>query len=230
MREAWRWRCLRSGSRSPHAQRTYGLLSCRNSGGAGQPVVLIGISGLILYEAYARLRTAAFRCQPVCWPSRRWDWWSTSWAQRSARWVARDNELAWGPARASVRRIELVGVAVAGIMWVTGWYYADQLIVPVGIGLFIAHLDAPAWLVGILLEGTLRMSIWRRAADGTRTFPRRVAAVHDPTVWALTSGVYASRPARRAQGTTQAHDEGLSRDHASTHARLQDQPLDRRPG
>ena len=75
-------------------------------------------------------------------------------------------------------------------MWVTGWYYADPLI-SVGIGLFILPRT---WMllreaVGILLEGTLRMSIWRRCGRH-RTLPG-VAAVHDLHVWALTSGVYA---------------------------------------
>ena len=88
--------------------------------------------------------------------------------------------------------VSSVGVIVAaGIMWSTGWYYADPL-VSAGIGLFIVprtwRLISEA--VGVLLEGTpadvnladLRQALAR--LDG-------VQDVHDLHVWTLTSGVNA---------------------------------------
>lgn len=83
-----------------------------------------------------------------------------------------------------------VGVIVAGgIMWLTGWYYADPLF-SVVIGLFILprtwHLLTQA--VNILLEATpsrINLAEVERAIltlDG-------VASIHDLHVWTITSGI-----------------------------------------
>jgi len=89
--------------------------------------------------------------------------------------------------------ISSVGVIIAaGVMWWTGWYYADPL-VSAGIALFIVprtwRLIGDA--VSVLLEGTpadVSLAELRRALtnlDGVRD-------VHDLHVWTLTSGVDAS--------------------------------------
>ena len=85
-----------------------------------------------------------------------------------------------------------IGVIIAaGIMWTTGWYYADPLI-SAGIGLFILPRT---WAllreaVGVLLEGTpseINLAALREAIGNIRG----VASVHDLHVWTLTSGVNA---------------------------------------
>lgn len=88
--------------------------------------------------------------------------------------------------------VSSVGVIVAaGVMWRTGWYYADPL-VSAGIGLFIVprtwRLISDA--VGVLLEGTpadVNLASLRRAL----TDLEGVQDVHDLHVWTLTSGVNA---------------------------------------
>lgn len=88
--------------------------------------------------------------------------------------------------------ISSVGVIVAaGVMWWTGWYYADPL-VSAGIGLFILprtwRLMGDA--VGVLLEGTpadVNLAEVRRALEQLKG----VQGVHDLHVWTLTSGVNA---------------------------------------
>jgi len=88
--------------------------------------------------------------------------------------------------------VSSVGVIVAaGVMWRTGWYYADP-IVSAGIGLFIVprtwRLMSDA--VGVLLEGTpadVNLASLRRAL----TELEGVREVHDLHVWTLTSGVNA---------------------------------------
>lgn len=88
--------------------------------------------------------------------------------------------------------VSSVGVIVAaGVMWWTGWFYADPL-VSAGIGLFILprtwRLMGEA--VGVLLEGTpadVNMDDLRRALMTLED----VEDVHDLHVWTLTSGVNA---------------------------------------
>lgn len=174
-------------------ERTYGYYRAEILAALANAVVLIGISGLILYEAYARLRTPpSVASKPML-------------AIAALGLVVNVVGLAIlrGGSRDSLNMqgayfellsdaLTSVGVLVAaGIMWVTGWYYADPLI-SVGIGLFILPRT---WMllreaVGILLEGTpsdVNLAALRTALE---TLPG-VAAVHDLHVWALTSGVYA---------------------------------------
>ena len=83
-----------------------------------------------------------------------------------------------------------VGVLVAGgIMWVTGWYYADPIF-SVVIGLFILPRTwkLMTQAVSILLEATpaqINLAKVERAMLGVDG----VASVHDLHVWTITSGI-----------------------------------------
>jgi cobalt-zinc-cadmium efflux system protein len=85
-----------------------------------------------------------------------------------------------------------VGVIVAAaILYFTGWYYADPLI-SVGIGLFIIPRT---WkllreTVGVLLEGT-PADVDLAALEQDISGVPGVRRVHDLHVWSLTSGVNA---------------------------------------
>lgn len=174
-------------------ERTYGYYRAEILSALANAVVLIGISGLILYEAYERLRTP------------------TTVASRLMLAIAAlglvINTIGLLVLRGSSHEslnmkgayyellsdaLTSVGVIIAaGIMWATGWYYADPII-SAGIALFILPRT---WgllreAVGILLEGTpsdINMAALRTSLEQLAG----VAAVHDLHVWALTSGVYA---------------------------------------
>lgn len=200
-------------------ERTYGYYRAEILAALANAVVLIGISGLILYEAYARL------IHPP------------TVASRPMLLIAALGLLVNGVGLAVLRggsqeglnmkgayyellsdALTSIGVlAAAGIMWATSWYYADPII-SAGIGIFILprtwNLLREA--VGILLEGTpsdINLVALRKSLEGLAG----VAAVHDLHVWALTSGVYAmSLHAVIKDGA--GHDEVCSavRDHART--------------
>mgnify|MGYP000228656883 CR=1 FL=1 len=174
-------------------ERTYGYYRAEILAALANAVVLIGISFLILYEAYERLRTPpAVASRPMLAIAA-----LGLVVNAVGLWVLR------GGSRDSLNMkgayfellsdaLTSVGVLIAaGIMWATGWYYADPLI-SAGIGVFILPRT---WsllreAVGILLEGTpsdVNLAALRVALE---KLPG-VAAVHDLHVWALTSGVYA---------------------------------------
>ncbi|MCU0705204.1 MAG: cation diffusion facilitator family transporter [Fimbriiglobus sp.] len=99
-----------------------------------------------------------------------------------------------------------VGVIVAaGVMWATGWWYADPIF-GVLIGLFIVprtwHLLREA--VNVLLEGTpahVNVAEVEQAVRGVEG----VASVHDLHVWTITSGIHAmSVHVVLAEGVAQA--------------------------
>ena len=102
--------------------------------------------------------------------------------------------------------ISAFGVILAGaIVWRTGWYYADPL-VSAGIGLFILPRT---WAllseaVGVLLEGTpahIDLDAVRKAMEGVPG----VTTVHDLHVWTITSGMHAlSAHAGVVSGSSQA--------------------------
>lgn len=83
-----------------------------------------------------------------------------------------------------------VGVLMAGgIMWATGWYYADPIF-SVVIGLFILPRSwkLMTQAVNILLEATpahINLAEVERAMLGVEG----VASVHDLHVWTITSGI-----------------------------------------
>lgn len=193
-------------------ERTYGYYRVEIFAALINAVVLIGISGFILYEAYER-----FRNPPE--------------VQSGSMLIVAAIGLIVNVAGVFVLRsgskeslnmkgayfevlsdlLTSVGVIAAGvIMLTTGWYYADPLI-SAGIGLFILPRT---WAllkdaVGVLLEGTpsdVNIASLRdrlNQAEG-------VAGIHDLHVWSLTSGVNALSVHAVLADTSQ-HDEILER-------------------
>lgn len=174
-------------------ERTFGYYRAEILAALVNAVVLLGISGLILFETYQRLKAPPMvASKPML-----------AVAALGLLVNVVGLELLRGGSHESLNMkgayyelladaLASVGVLIAAaIMWTTGWYYADPLI-SAAIGLFIVPRT---WrmlseAVGILLEGTpaevnlpnLRASLERLPG---------VAAVHDLHVWALTSGVNA---------------------------------------
>jgi len=174
-------------------ERTYGFYRVEILAALINAVVLIGISGFILYEAYHRFRNP----QQV-----------QSGAMLGVATVglivnligirllrsASEESLNMKGAYYEVLSDMLtsIGVIVAAIvMLTTGWYYADPII-SAGIGLFILPRT---WMllkdaVAVLLEGTpsdVNVASLRESIAGVHG----VASVHDLHVWSLTSGVNA---------------------------------------
>lgn len=174
-------------------ERTYGFYRVEILAALVNGVVLIGISGYILYESYERFRNP----QEV-----------QSWPMLAVALVGLAvNLIGIRLLRAASKEslnmkgayfevlsdmLTSVGVIIAAIiMLTTGWYYADPII-SAGIGLFILPRT---WMllkdaVGVLLEGTpsdVNVASLREAIADVHG----VASVHDLHVWSLTSGVNA---------------------------------------
>jgi cobalt-zinc-cadmium efflux system protein len=174
-------------------ERTYGYHRAEILAALANAVVLLGISGLVLYEAYQRFRSPPTVNSKIML------------AVAASGLLVNVGGLALlhGGSRESLNlkgaynellsdAITSVGVLLAAaIMWGTGWYYVDPLI-SVAIGLFIVprtwRLLSEA--VGILLEGTPADVNLTNLRASLEKLPG-VAGVHDLHVWTLTSGVYA---------------------------------------
>lgn len=184
---------MRFAERPATPEKTYGYYRVEILAALANAVVLIVISALVLFEAYRRFRT------PPEVESR------LMLAVAVAGLVvnvAGMLVLRGGSSRSlNVKgayfeilsdALTSVGViAAAGIIWATGWQYADPLL-SAGIGLFILPRT---WTllkeaVGVLLEGTpsdvnltaLRQTV--ATVDG-------VVNVHDLHVWTLTTSMNA---------------------------------------
>ncbi len=174
-------------------ERTYGYYRAEILAAMANAIVLLGISGLVLYEAYQRFKTPpAVDSKPML-------------AVAAIGLLINIGGLALLQAgsRESLNMkgayfellsdaLTSVGVLIAAaVMWTTGWYYADPLL-SAAIGLFILprtwRLLSEA--VGILLEGTPADVNLAELRASLLQLPG-VAGVHDLHVWALTSGVYA---------------------------------------
>lgn len=190
------------GGRPASPERTYGYYRTEILASLLNAVLLFGISGYILYEAWRR-----FQAPPEVQ--------SLPMLAVASVGLAVNLVGAWllrGGAGESLNVqgafLEVVsdllgslGVIVAGlVMYFTGWWYADPLF-SVGIGLFILprtwRLLSEA--VGILLEGTpshLNLAEVRAAME---EIPG-VESVHDLHVWSITSGYVALSAHVRARG------------------------------
>ncbi len=184
---------IRFAERPATPERTYGFYRVEILAALTNGVVLIGISGYILYEAYERFRNPQ---EVQSWPMLGVALVGLAVNLIGIRLLraASHESLNMKGAYFEVLSDMLtsVGVIIAAIiMLTTGWYYADPII-SAGIGLFILPRT---WMllkdaVGVLLEGTpsdVNVASLREAIAGVHG----VASVHDLHVWSLTSGVNA---------------------------------------
>jgi cobalt-zinc-cadmium efflux system protein len=174
-------------------ERTYGFYRVEILAALTNGVVLIGISGFILYEAYQRFRNPpAVQSGPML---------AVALVGLGINLVgvyilraASEESLNLKAAYFEVMSDMLmsIGVIVAAIvMLTTRWYYVDPII-SAGIGLFILPRT---WMllkdaVGVLLEGTPSDVNLATLRESIESVPG-VASVHDLHVWSLTSGVNA---------------------------------------
>ncbi len=184
---------IRFAERPATPARTYGLYRAEILAALTNAVVLLGISLLVLVEAYRRFVAP----QEV----------RTEWMFGIAVVGLAVNAVSLAILRGSASEslnvkgayfevlsdfVTSIGVIVgAVVMWQTRWFYADPLI-SAGIGLFIVPRT---WIlmreaIGVLLEGTptnINLDDLRRAIASVPG----VTDVHDLHVWSLTSGVNA---------------------------------------
>jgi len=203
---------MRFAERPATPQKTFGfyrveiLAACVNS------AALTVLAGLILVEAWDRLRTPApVKAVPmliVAAVALAVNVGSMLLLRRGA-----DSSLNVKGAYLEVFSDALMslGVLAAGVtISLTGWYGADAL-ASAAIGLFILPRT---WrllkeAVGILLEGTPSQVSLVALRDALRAIPG-VQDVHDLHVWALTSGVHAMS-AHIVRADDAVHDDLLNR-------------------
>jgi cobalt-zinc-cadmium efflux system protein len=201
---------MKFAERPATPERTYGYHRAEILAALANAVVLIGISVYILYEAYLRLRepptVASVEMLGVALVGL-----GVNVASVFILRAGSSESLNMKGAYFEVLSDLLASVGVilaAGIMWATGWYYADPLI-SAAIGVFILPRT---WkllreAVGVLLEGTpadVNLAALREAIAGVAG----VDGVHDLHVWSLTSGVNAMSVHVVRAGTT-PHDDIL---------------------
>ena len=198
--------------RAPTPERTYGYYRAEILAAVTNAVVLLGISLVVLFEAYRR-----FAAPPEV---------RTGWMLGIAVVGLAVNAISLLVLRGSASEslnvkgayfevlsdfVTSVGVIVAaGIMWATRWYYADPLI-SAAIGLFIVPRT---WMmlreaIGVLLEGTPG-NVDIAQVRKTMCAVEGVIDVHDLHVWSLTSGINALS-AHVVRDTTSPHEELLSK-------------------
>lgn len=224
---------IRFAERPATPARTYGYYRVEILSAAANAVVLIGISGYILYEAYQR-----FRNPPAVESLGMLGVAAVGLVVNIAgmlilrRGSTESLNLKGAYFEVLSDMLSSLGVIAAGlIMWATQWYYADPLF-SAGIGLFILPRT---WTllreaVGVLLEGTPSDLNVASLRAGIADVPG-VTAVHDLHVWSLTSGLNAmSGHAVLAPGA--AYDEVLRAvqarvisDFTISHATIQVEPI-----
>lgn len=178
------------GQRPASPERTYGYYRTEILASLANAMVLFGVSGYILYEAWHRFQTPPeVQSLPMLAVAT-----VGLTVNLIGAWLLRGGAGESLNVQGAFLEVisDLLGslgvIAAAVIMVVTGWYYADPLF-SAAIGLFIIPRT---WrllreAVGILLEGTpshLNLAEVRAAMEAVQG----VAAVHDLHVWAVTSG------------------------------------------
>ncbi len=172
-------------------QRTFGMYRLEVLAALANAVLLFGVAGWVLYEAVRRFgEPPEVRAGPML-------------AVAAAGLAA--NLVAFGLLRAGSKEslnvqgayLEVLGdtlgsvgvIVAAGIIWATGWRYADP-IVAVGVAVFILprtfRLARAA--VRILVQAAPSHLDVPSVERALRTVPG-VAGVHDLHVWTLTSGM-----------------------------------------
>lgn len=184
---------IKLAQRPATAQRTFGHYRVEILAAAINALLLLGMSGYVLHEAYERFKAPpAIASGPMLMVAV-----LGLVVNVASMLLLRDaahESLSLRSAYLEVVAdfIASIGVLIgAAVMLTTGWYYADPL-VSAGIGLFIVPRT---WLllrdsVHVLLEGTpaeLDLASVRAAIERVAG----VAGVHDLHAWALTSGVNA---------------------------------------
>lgn len=184
---------VKFAQRPPTTERTYGYYRTEILAAVVNAVALLGISAYVLYEAYRRLLTPS----PVA---------SVGMLAVACvglvvniigiRLLRQDAGTSLNLKGAYFEvlsdLISSIGVILAGgIMWATGWYYADPII-SAGIGLFIIPRT---WAllrdaIAVLLEGAPATVNVTAVRSRILDVPG-VVGVHDLHVWSLTSGMNA---------------------------------------
>ena len=201
---------IRFAERAATPERTYGYYRVEILAAVANAVLLIGISGYILFEAYGRFRhPPAVETGPMLAVAAIGLLVNVAGVMVLRRSASGSLNLKGAYFEVVSDMLSSVAVIVAAIiMTTTGWYYADPIL-SAGIGLFILPRT---WKllqegVGVLLEGTPSDVNLVALREAVITVPG-VAAIHDLHVWSLTSGVNAmSCHAVISPGTP--HDEVL---------------------
>lgn len=184
---------IKISARAANSSKTFGYYRAEILAALANAVVLIGISFYILFEAYQRFlnppKVATVSMSVVAIVGLA--------VNLIGLYILRKNStdsLNMKGAYFEVMSdlLTSIGVILAGgIMWTTGWYYADPII-SAGIGLFILPRT---WgliheSVSILLEGTpagLNLDDLRATLASLEC----LEGVHDLHAWSLTSGMNA---------------------------------------
>lgn len=184
---------IKFAERPASPQRTYGYYRAEILAALANAVVLIVISLYVLYEAYERFRDPPkVESQTMLLVAALGLVINVAGMLVLRKGSGESLNMKGAYFEVLSDMLTSIGVLVAGgIMWATGWYYADPLI-SAGIGLFIFPRT---WLllkdaVGVLLEGTPSDVNIAALREGVGAVPG-VAGVHDLHVWSLTSGVNA---------------------------------------
>lgn len=172
-------------------ERTYGFYRLEILAALANAMLLIGISGFVLYEAYDRFKNPpTIASLPMLGVA------VVGLVVNVASVV-----LIRGDSKSSLNMkgayfevlsdaVTSIGVIVAAlVIWKTGWLYADPIL-SAGIGLFIIPRT---WklvkeAVGILLEGTPSDVNLASIREALAALPG-VLETHDLHVWSLTSGM-----------------------------------------
>ncbi|KFF75115.1 cation transporter [Chryseobacterium sp. P1-3] len=184
---------IKIGERKADPSRTYGYYRTEILAAVINAVVLLGISGYVLYEAYQR-----FQNPPEV-------------QSKSMLIVAgigllinvagmmilrKDSEASLNMKGAYFEvlsdMLTSIGVMIAGvIMLTTGWYYADPLIsAAIGLLIFPRTWRLLKEAINVLLEGTPKEVDIYQLRQSLEQVPG-VKNVHDLHVWSLTSSVNA---------------------------------------
>jgi cobalt-zinc-cadmium efflux system protein len=174
-------------------ERTYGYYRVEILAAAINAVVLIGLSGLILYEAVQRMReppvVSTDLMLVIALAGLAVNLISMRVLQAGA---AHSLNLRGAYLEVASDALASVGVLVAAlVMKTTGWPYADPLVsMAIGLAILPRTWSLLKEAVGVLLEGAPGDVNLKALRERLATLPG-VVEVHDLHVWTLTSGVHA---------------------------------------
>jgi cobalt-zinc-cadmium efflux system protein len=184
---------MKFAERPPNPERTYGYHRAEVLAALTNAVVLVGVAGYILLEAWNRLRHP----EPVATTAVLAVASGGLLVNLLGAWLLRPGSRESLNVRGAYLEVladalSSLGVILgAAVILLTGWLWVDPL-VAVAIALFVLPR---AWglvreAVGVLLEGTPREVDMATLRQTMERVPG-VKTVHDLHVWTLTSGVHA---------------------------------------